>query len=127
VAWPAHVARGIAVGRIAAGAALLIAPRRGARAWVGEDGERPGAAVVTRSLGVRDLVMGAIPLHAVSHPQVGPRWVATCAVADLVDAAASLGARRALPGTGVQPIAAIAAASAAAGFAVAELLRRSAS
>jgi hypothetical protein len=117
------VARGIAVGRIAAGVALLVAPRPVAKAWVGDAGDGPAAAVLTRAVGIRDLIMGAITLHTVTHPQVGPRWVATCAVADAVDAAASFGARRALPDSGVAGVTAMGAGSAVAGLVTAVLLR----
>ena len=123
MSWPRHVARGIAVGRIAAGVALLAAPRPVAKAWVGDDGDGPAAAVLTRAVGIRDLIMGAITLHTVTHPQVGPRWVATCAVADVVDCAATLVAREELPSKGL-PVALLAGGSAVAGFAAAAGLRR---
>ena len=93
--WALTLGRVIAAGRIAAGLALLLAPGRTSRAWVGDHG--PAGEALTRCVGIRDLVMGGIALHTVDHPQVGPRWVATCALADAVDAGASYAARRALP------------------------------
>ena len=96
--WALTAGRAIAAGRVAAGFALLLAPGRTSRAWVGDQG--PAGEALTRCVGVRDLVMGGIALHTVDHPQVGPRWVATCALADAVDAGASYAARRALPPVG---------------------------
>ena len=54
-----------------------------------------------RSIGVRDLVLGMIALHTLDHPEVGPRWQATCAVVDTVDLLATGAARKDLPAAGV--------------------------
>jgi hypothetical protein len=91
------VARALAVGRIAFGAALLVAPSATARPWIGDDADRRGATVLGRGLGVRDLVLGLIALHTLSHPEVGPRWLRTLAACDGVDLAATLAARASLP------------------------------
>ncbi len=120
--WALSLGRVIAAGRIAAGLALLLAPGRTSRAWVGDHG--PAGEALTRCVGIRDLVMGGIALHTVDHPQVGPRWVATCALADAVDAGASYAARRALPPVGAVWVPIGAAASAAAGFAASLALRK---
>jgi len=120
--WALHAGRAIAAGRIGAGLALLLAPGRVSRAWVGDLG--PGALALSRAVGIRDLVMGAITLHTIDHPQVGPRWVATCALADAVDGAASLAARRALPPAGALGVPMIGLGAAAAGLAAAAALRR---
>jgi hypothetical protein len=121
-AWALHAGRAIAAGRIAAGVALLAAPGRISRGWVGDLG--PGGETLTRCVGVRDLIMGGIALHTIGHPQVGPRWVATSAVADLVDGAASLAAGRALPAVGRVGVPLVGVGSAAVGFAAAAALRR---
>jgi hypothetical protein len=102
-----NVARGLAVGRVAIGAALVVAPKL-ATGWVGPDGERDSAAVLSRALGVRDMVMGLLALHTAAHPQVGPRWQRTLAGCDAVDLGATLLARRSLPAQGVAGVAAIA-------------------
>jgi hypothetical protein len=120
--WALTAGRAIAAGRIVTGAALLVAPGRTSRAWIGDLG--PGGEAVTRCVGIRDLVMGGITLHTIDHPQVGPRWVATCALADLVDGAATLAARRALPVTGALGVPALAGLAAGAGFAASAVLRR---
>jgi hypothetical protein len=120
--WALSAGRVIAAGRVAAGVALLLAPGRTSRAWVGDHG--PAGEALTRCVGIRDLVMGGIALHTVDHPQVGPRWVATCALADAVDAGASYAARRALPPVGAVWIPIVATASAAVGFAASLALRK---
>ncbi|GAC1437344.1 MAG: hypothetical protein NVSMB51_11000 [Solirubrobacteraceae bacterium] len=110
-------ARVIAAGRVALGAALLLAPSRTARGWVGALADRPGVHALVRSLGARDMVIGLIALHTSAHPEIGPRWQRTCAAVDLVDAGATLAAARDLPARGVSGTVALAGASA-----VAELL-----
>ena len=95
------VARMVGAGRIAAGATLVIAPRLVTRAWLGADGDTAGAAVLARAMGIRDAVIGAIALHTLDNPQVGPRWQRTAALIDGVDLAATLAARRQVPATGV--------------------------
>jgi hypothetical protein len=106
------VARTVAVGRIAFGAALVLAPRATARPWVGDDADRPGATVLTRALGARDMVLGLIALHTLSHPDVGPRWQRTLAVCDSVDLAATVAAREALPPRALAGTVAVAGGSA---------------
>jgi len=103
-----NVARALAVGRVAIGAALVVAPKLVGTSWVGEDASRGSAQVLARALGVRDMAMGLIALHTAAHPQVGPRWQRTLAGCDAVDLAGTLLARRSLPPRGVAGVAAIA-------------------
>jgi len=98
---PRDVARLIAAGRIAIGVGLLLAPRLVTRPWIGADAGRPGAKVLARAMGARDVVIGAIALHTLSNPQVAPRWQKAGAAVDAVDLAATLAARRELPRGGV--------------------------
>jgi len=98
---PRDVARLIAAGRIAIGAGLVLAPRLSTRPWIGEDAGRPGAKVLARAMGARDLVIGAIALHTLGNAQVAPRWQKAGAAVDAVDLAATLAARRELPRGGV--------------------------
>ena len=120
--WALTAGRAIAAGRVATGTALLLVPGRTSRAWLGDLG--PAGEAVTRCVGIRDLVLGGIALHTVDHPQIGPRWVATCALADAVDAGASYAARRALPPVGAVVVPIGAAAAAAVGLAASVALRR---
>ena len=105
----------VAAGRVAIGAALLLAPGRAAAPWLGDHVRRPAVRALVRSVGVRDLVLGMIALHTVDHPDVGPRWQATCAVVDGVDALATVGAAGDLPASGVAGTVALAGGAAVAG------------
>jgi hypothetical protein len=109
------VARLYAGGRLGLGAALVAAPRVLGRPWIGSAADDAGGQVALRALGIRDALMGAVALHVVDHPQVGARWMATCAVADAVDLAATVAAGDRLPATGRLGVAAIAASGAATG------------
>ena len=90
-------ARALAVGRIVIGAALVLAPRRAAAAWIGSDGRRDGTSVLARAVGARDVLLGAMVLHTVDHPEVAPRWLAATAACDAVDFAAGAAVRSELP------------------------------
>ena len=70
-------------------------------------------------------VLGMIALHTVDHPEVGPRWLATCATVDAVDLVATVAARKDLPTAGVLGTAAVAGGAAAAGFYLARSLGQS--
>ena len=98
---PRDVARLIAAGRIAIGVGLLLAPGLVTRPWIGADAGRPGAKVLARAMGARDLVIGAIALQTLGNPQVASRWQKAGAAVDAVDLAATLAARRELPRGGV--------------------------
>jgi hypothetical protein len=110
------VARALGAGRVAFGAAMLVAPRAVGRAWVGDDGERPGATALVRALGVRDLVLGLLALHTLDHPQVGPRCQRTLAACDAVDLLATLAVRDRLPASAVAGAALVAGGAAAGGL-----------
>jgi hypothetical protein len=110
---PRTLARTMAIGRIAIGGALLVAPAAVGRRWIGADADRESVQVLGRALGVRDLVMGMIALHTVDHPEVGPRWQRTVAACDIVDLTATLIGRRSLPAGGAAGTVAIAGGAAA--------------
>src|ERR1700722_17336485 len=113
---PRAAPRGLATGRIAFGVALLLTPKLLARRWLGELAERSAVLALVRSIGVRDLVMGLIALHTVDHPEVGPRWQATCAVVDGTDLLVTVAARGDLPAAGAASTSLVAGGAAAAGF-----------
>jgi hypothetical protein len=89
----AKLAKNQAVNRVVIGAGLMLAPRVFARPWVGRHVSDAPARVLARSLGVRDLAIGAAGLIALSRDE--PAWVqrafAAMAVADAVDFVAILG------------------------------------
>ena len=109
------VARAYAAGRVAIGVVALLAPRAVGRVWLGGPGATPAAGVAMRALGVRDLVLGAMSLHTLDHPEVAPRWQRTCAAVDAVDCAATALARPSLPPAGSALVMAMAAGGAATG------------
>ncbi|HEX8083810.1 MAG TPA: hypothetical protein VF529_05930 [Solirubrobacteraceae bacterium] len=94
---PRDAARALAFGRIAFGAAAVLAPRLAAGGWVGADGRTSGATVLTRALGARDVLMGAMVLHTIDNPEVAPRWLSATAACDAVDLAATAATRDDLP------------------------------
>jgi hypothetical protein len=123
---PRSGARALAVGRMGFGVALLLAPRSLAKRWLGEEhAARPAVQAIVRSVGVRDLVLGMIALHTLDHPEVGPRWQATCAAVDTVDLLANVAARADLPAAGFASTAAVAGGAAAAGAYFARALKQS--
>jgi hypothetical protein len=70
---PLDAARGIALGRVALGAGLLLAPAAVARPWIGAAADRPGTQVVLRGFGARDVVLGGIALHLAGGGAGGTR------------------------------------------------------
>jgi hypothetical protein len=112
---PRDVARAYAAGRVAIGVVALLAPRPIGRLWLGAAGGTAGGGVAMRALGVRDLVLGAMALHTLDHPEVAPRWQRTCAAVDGLDFAATAVARRSLPPVGSALVMALAAGGAATG------------
>ena len=112
---PRDVARVYGAGRVAVGAALLIAPRALGRVWLGRPADTPAGAVSMRALGLRDAVLGGMALHTVDHPEVAPRWQRTCAAVDALDLFATAAARDALPRVGSALVMGMAAAGAAVG------------
>lgn len=120
---PLTAARGIAAGRVVIGVALIAAPEPASRGWIGSAAREPGGQVAVRALGIRDAILGAITFHTLSHPEVGPRWVAMCGLADSVDFAATYAARESLPSKGI-PTLALAGGASIASFALAAVLKR---
>jgi hypothetical protein len=90
----------IALGRVGIGATLLLSPVPINRGWVGDDAARPGARVLGRAVGVRDLVLGVGAILALRGSSPARPWLVAGALADLGDLGATLGERRALPRTG---------------------------
>ena len=120
---PLAAARAVAAGRVAVGAALLLAPGLAGRAWIGDDAQRPAVHAIVRALGIRDLILGALTLHVANRPGVGARTVATCALVDAVDFGATLAAREHIPTSAATGTMAVAGGAALAGGALAALLR----
>ena len=106
-------ARLLAAGRVAIGAALLVAPRLSLGVWIGRDAAAGAVSAPARALGIREVMLGTMALHVVDEPDVGSGLLRTLAVCDAVDLLATVAVRRSLPPAGVATIAAMAATAAA--------------
>jgi hypothetical protein len=109
---PRTLVRAFALARLVLGAAVVAAPRRVGSSWVGPDAASPGATVLGRAFGARDVVLAGRLLHTVDHPQVAQRWIATCGLVDAVDGASVFAVRNDLPAARVVPFLAVAFGSA---------------
>jgi hypothetical protein len=106
----------ISASRALFGAALLIAPKKVGRSWLGDDIDRPPVQLATRMVGTRDLVLGSGALFALASGQQPARWVRANAMADVLDLVTTIPAFSHLPSPGRYGLAATAAVVAAAGL-----------
>ena len=83
---------GYALLRIGYAAALLAAPARTVRPWLGDAGTVPGGGIAVRGLGGRDLVLSAGVAHAAASERSARLPLAACAASDAVDLVATLAA-----------------------------------
>jgi hypothetical protein len=114
---PRRAAGLLAAGRATLGLAVLAAPEQVTSRWLGDEHARhPAVRYLAHSLGVRDLVLGALGLSTLSNPQVASQVLVACAVADSVDALATVAARSHLPRVGVIGTVSVAGAAAVGGF-----------
>src|ERR1700710_3106576 len=91
----------LAAGRAALGLAVLVAPEQVTSRWLGDEHARhPAVRYLAHSLGARDLVLGLLGLSTLGDARFGPQVLAACAVADSVDALATVAARHELPRVG---------------------------
>jgi hypothetical protein len=107
----------IAAGRAALGTAVLVAPERIMSHWLGAENARLGPVKdLGRGLAARDIAMGLAVLQTLDDPVVGPRIQLACALADGIDAIATVIERDSLPPIGVFGTAVIAGGTAVAGL-----------
>jgi len=118
------VAALLAAGRTALGAAVLLAPEAVTSRWLGAHAKHPAVRYLARSLGARDLALGALSLSTLGDARLGPQVIAACAVADSADALATIAARSELPRVGAVGTVAIAGGAAVAGFYLAARIAR---
>jgi len=111
----------VAAGRVAFGAGLLLAPRVLAGPWIGSGAADPGAQMVIRGFGARDLALGLGALRALTGGDAGPArwWFAAQVVADATDLVVTLAAGDAVPRPVRLGVSALATGSVAIGAAVA--------
>jgi hypothetical protein len=115
--------RQLAWGRIAAGVGLLAVPGLVGGAWIGRrTASDPGARVLLRALGVRDLVLGLGLKTALDRDAPTRGWLEGGLAADCVDFSATVLAGDDLPLTGRALVGALAGS----GVALGAWLRRAA-
>jgi hypothetical protein len=117
-----QIARTIAVGRIALGAAGLLAPGLVARSAFGIPGSRHDVKIIVRSAAVRDLVLGLGAVRSLGEGGDAAAWVRAGAVCDAGDLVAAVAASRGLPRLRALGIVAGAAAGAVGGWRAASRL-----
>jgi hypothetical protein len=108
---PTQLTRMHAVGRLAVGSAMVLAPQQVAASWIGgRDADHPGPQVLTQALGIRDAAIGAGVL-ATAGTGAARTWLLAGIAADAVDLAATLRARESLPSVAVAGVTVIATGS----------------
>lgn len=86
-----------AAGRIAFGAALLAAPERVGKSWLGEPAEHPATHIALRGLGGRDIALAAGAVLATARGSAARPWLALTVASDVLDIAATLAAGDSVP------------------------------
>ena len=88
----------ISLGRVVIGAAFIAKPTLMEQAWIGKQARVPGAQLLTRAVGARDLVLGLGGLQAVTREDGSARpWMAAAGICDAVDFGATWAAGRRIP------------------------------
>jgi len=113
---PRTIARILAFGRVAIGAALVVVPGRAGAGWVGEVSDRPGAQVALAATGARDVALGLGTAWAAGEKGGARPWLLASAGSDLIDLLATLRHSGALNRNAVIGVGALAGGSAAVGL-----------
>jgi hypothetical protein len=88
----------ISLGRLLFGVAFIAEPKLLDRAWIGKQARLPGAQLLARAVGARDLVLGLGGLQAVARDDGSARpWLAAAGICDAVDFGATWAAGRGIP------------------------------
>jgi hypothetical protein len=88
----------ISVGRFLFGVAFIAQPKLMERAWIGTQARLPGAQLLARAVGARDLVLGLGGLQALNRKDGSARpWLAAAGICDAVDFGATWAAGRGIP------------------------------
>ena len=88
----------ISFGRLLFGVAFIADPKLMDRAWIGKQARVPGAQVLARAVGARDLALGLGGVQAVAQNDGSARpWLGAAAICDAVDFGATLAAGRRIP------------------------------
>jgi hypothetical protein len=106
---PRTLVTGIALGRLAIGAALVAAPRGPfGTGWIGAEAERPAAGVLLRAVGARDVAIALGTLISLQRGTSLKPWVLGAAIADGTDFVGTLAAGQGIPMAGRVGVGAIA-------------------
>lgn len=107
------IAIAVAVGRVALGIGLIAAPERIGRGWIGPAATERSVEVLARSVGIRDVVLGAGGAASLMSGSDSARdWMFGAVAADVGDLIATLLARDVLPANGVRGTTVLAGGSA---------------
>jgi hypothetical protein len=88
----------ISLGRLLFGVAFIAEPKLMDRGWIGKQARLPGAQVLTRAVGARDVALGLGGLQALTRDDGSARpWLAAAAICDAVDFGATWAAGRGIP------------------------------
>lgn len=85
------------LGRLAFGAALIVAPRQFGRMFLGDEAAEPAVRIALRTYGTRDVVLGLGTLRAVSAGADPRPWLTAGITADALDTAIQIGEFSDLP------------------------------
>ena len=118
------LARFTAICRVAIGAGFLAYPPLSMRSWIGRDARRPGAVLLARALGARDLVIGVGTLASLADREALAAWLRGALAADATDLALTLAGGDAVPPRGRILVSAIAGGGVALGAAALATLER---
>ena len=88
----------ISLGRLLVGIAFIAQPKLMERGWIGRQARVPGAQVLARAVGARDLTLGLGGVQAVAREDGSAgAWLGAAAICDGVDFGATLAAGRRIP------------------------------
>jgi hypothetical protein len=92
------VAALISLARFLFGVAFIAKPQLMDRAWIGKQARLPGAQLLARAVGARDLVLGLGALHALTRDDGSASpWLAAAGTCDAVDFGATWAAGSGIP------------------------------
>jgi hypothetical protein len=99
---PKALAATLALNRIAFGLGYLVRPEQARTSWIGRAARKPGAQVMIRSQGARDVALGAGALRALARGEDRElrAWATAHAVCDMVDLVVTWTARNDSPSAG---------------------------
>src|SRR5215210_5702520 len=102
----------ISLGRLLFGVAFIAEPKLMDRAWIGKQARLPGAQLLGRAVGARDLALGLGGLQALTRDDGSARpWLAAAGICDVVDFGATWAAGRSIPRQARNGVLAVAGAS----------------